>query len=295
MAAVFAACARAPLTAMLIVFEMSNDYSLILPLMVAAVTASYLAQALFPESIYTIKLTRRGIHFSQGRDMDIMQGVQIGEVMNEDPVTINRQNSLAELYQQFQETNLLGFPVLDEHGKLWGIVTLQDMEKSLSQSAVNLRGLHVEDVAVKDPTTVYPDEAIWSAIQKMAPRDLARLPVVSRDGSGTLLGLISRSDILRAYDVGIVRKQRGQLLEQQTRLRREKFNGCLEFRLRAGDYAGGRVLQELTLPPSVNVISVERNGVIVIPRGSTDFKVGDIITLFGSKDDLAVTKKSFIL
>jgi CIC family chloride channel protein len=295
MAAVFAACARAPLTAMLIVFEMSNDYSLILPLMVAAVTASYLAQALFPESIYTIKLTRRGIHFSQGRDMDIMQGVQIGEVMNEDPVTINRQNSLAELYQQFQETNLLGFPVLDEHGKLWGIVTLQDMEKSLSQSAVNLRGLHVEDVAVKDPTTVYPDEAIWSAIQKMAPRDLARLPVVSRDGSGTLLGLISRSDILRAYDVGIVRKQRGQLLEQQTRLRREKFNGFLEFRLRAGDYAVGRVLQELTLPPSVNVISVERNGVIVIPRGSTDFKVGDIITLFGSKDDLAVTKKSFIL
>ena len=294
MAAVFAACARAPLTAMLIVFEMSNDYSLILPLMVAAVTASYLAQALFPESIYTIKLTRRGIHFSQGRDMDIMQGVQIGEVMNEAPITINKQQTLAELYQQFQETNLLGFPVLDEQGKLWGIVTLQDMEKSLSQSAVNLRGLHVEDVAVRDPITVYSDEAIWSAIQKMAPRDLARLPVVSRDGSGTLLGLISRSDILRAYDVGIVRKQRGQLLEQQTSLRREKFNGFIEFRLRAGDHAVGRVLKELTLPPSVNVISVERDGIIIIPRGSTDFKDGDIITLFGSKDDLAGTKENFI-
>jgi CIC family chloride channel protein len=218
MAAVFAACARAPLTAMLIVFEMSNDYSLILPLMVAAVTASYLAQALYPESIYTIKLTRRGIHFSQGRDMDIMQGVQVGEVMNDRPVTINRDRTLAELYQQFQETNLLGFPVLDDQGRLWGIVTLQDMEKALSQSAVNLRGLHVEDVAVVNPVTVYPDEPIWSAIQKMAPRDLARLPVVDRDGSGRLLGLISRSDILRAYDVGIVRKQRGQLLDQQTSL-----------------------------------------------------------------------------
>jgi len=294
MAAVFAACARAPLTAMLIVFEMSNDYSLILPLMVAAVTASYLAQALYPESIYTIKLTRRGIHFSQGRDMDIMQGVQIGEVMNETPITITKKQTLAELYQQFQETNFLGFPVLDEHGKLWGIVTLQDMEKSLAQSAVNLRGLHVEDVAVKEPITVYPDEPIWSAIQKMSPRDLARLPVVSRDNSGTLLGLISRSDILRAYDVGIVRKQRGQLLEQHTSLRREEHNGFIEFRLRMGDYAVGKVLEDITFPSSVNVVSVERDGVIVIPRGSTDFRVADIITLFGSKDDLAGTRQNFI-
>jgi CIC family chloride channel protein len=293
MAAVFAACARAPLTAMLIVFEMSNDYSLILPLMVAAVTASYLAQALFPESIYTIKLARRGIRFSQGRDMDIMQGVEISEVMNEDPITIAKDRTLAELYQQFQETNFLGFPVLDERSMLWGIVTLQDMEKSLSQAAVNLRGLHVEDVAVKDPVTVFPDEPIWSAIQKMAPRDLARLPVVSRHDGKTLLGLISRSDILRAYDVGIVRKQRGLLLEQQTSLRRQQHNAFIEFPLRSGDYAAGRMLQEISFSLTVNVISVERDGFVIIPRGNTVFQAGDIVTLFGSKKDLKETKENF--
>jgi CIC family chloride channel protein len=294
MAAVFAACARAPLTAMLIVFEMSNDYSLILPLMVAAVTASYLAQALFPESIYTIKLTRRGIHFAQGRDMDIMQGVQVGEVMNDEPMTIEKNKTLAELYQKFQETHFLGFPVLDEQGKLWGIVTLQDMEKALSQSAVNLRGLKVEDVAVANPVTVYADEPIWSAIQKMAPRDLARLPVVGRDEEGRLLGLISRSDILRAYDVGIVRKQRGQLLEQQTSLRREKHNGFMEFRLKPGDSALGKELQSLEFPIDVNVVSIERDGEIVIPKGKTVFQAGDIITLFGSRRELAATKRNFM-
>jgi CIC family chloride channel protein len=295
MAAVFAACARAPLTAMLIVFEMSNDYSLILPLMVAAVTASYFAQALYPESIYTEKLTRRGIRFSEGRDMDVMQSVHVSEVMNEDPITVNKNQPLAELYQQFQETNFLGFPVLDEQRKLWGIVTLQDMENALSQSAVNLRGLHVVDVAVMDPITVYPDEPIWAAIQKMSPRDLARLPVVSRDDRGILLGLISRSDILRAYDVAIVRKQRGQLLEQHTSLRREEYNGFIEFRLRPDYYAVGRELRELKFPTSVNVVSVEREGAILIPRASTDFQVGDIVTLFGSKDALAGTKQNFIL
>jgi len=113
MAAVFAATARAPLTAMLIVFEMSNDYSMILPLMVAAVTASYLAQTLYPDSIYTMKLTRRGIRFCEGRDLDIMQSVHVGEVMKTDPVTIGTEESLADLYRKFQETNLLGFPVVD--------------------------------------------------------------------------------------------------------------------------------------------------------------------------------------
>ena len=237
MAAVFSACARAPLTAMLIVFEMSNDYALILPLMLTAVTASYLAHYLHPESIYTIKLVKRGIRFEQGRDLDIMQSVHVHEVMNRKPLSIHKNQSLAVLYQQFQETNLLGFPVLDEHDKLWGIVSLQDLENTLAEPTLQLRNAKVEDLATVDPLTVYADEPIWAAIQKMAPRDLARLPVISRSTQGKLIGLISRSDILRAYDVAIVRKQRGQLLEEHIALRREQNNESNEFHLRNGQNA----------------------------------------------------------
>lgn len=293
MAAVFAATARAPLTAMLIVFEMSNDYSMILPLMVAAVTASYLAQALYPESIYTLKLTRRGIRFSQGRDLDIMQSVHVNEVMNTDPITVNDEDSLADLYRQFQETNLLGFPVLNSSGRLSGIVTLQDLEKTLSQEAVNLRTLQVKDVAVTNPVTVFADEPIWTAIQKMAPRDLARLPVISRDSKGVLLGLISRSDILRAYDVGIVRKQRGQLLDGQASLRKEKYNDFDEFVLKASSRGVHCSLKNMALPRSVNVISLERQGQLLIPNGDTVFEEGDIITLFGHREVLAEAREAF--
>lgn len=284
MAAVFAGAARAPLTALLIVFEMSNDYSMILPLMVAAVTASYVAQWLYPDSIYTEKLTRRGIRFAQGRDLDIMQGVMVSEVMNSRPEVVHGDMPLADLYRKFQETNLLGFPVLDRNDRLWGIVTLQDMERALSENVIKLRGLTAEDVAVFEPVTVFPDEPIWTAIQKMAPRDLARLPVVSRDGSGRLLGLISRSDILRAYDVGIVRKQRGQLLGGDIALREEADNVFVELSLVDGDSPIGSALQSLALPERVNVVSIERNGEIVIPRGSTIFEVGDIVTVFGHKE-----------
>lgn len=284
MAAVFAAAARAPFTAILIVFEMSSDYSMILPLMVAAVSASHFAQWLYPESIYTEKLTRRGIRFVYGRDMDVMQGVTVNEVMNQTPTVVHKNLPLADLYRRFQETNLLGFPVLDDNNKLWGIVTLQDMERVLSSNIIKLKGLTVEDVAVVEPVTVYPDEPIWKAIQKMAPRDLARLPVVSRDNTGRLLGLISRSEILRAYDVAIVRKQRGQMLGGEVSLREEEQNMFVEFSLQPKDNAVDTPLHLLGLPENVNVVSVERAGRIIIPRGGTVFLAGDIVTVFGHKD-----------
>ena len=295
MAAVFAATARAPLTAILIVFEMSNDYAMILPLMVAAVTASHFSQWLYPDSIYTQKLTRRGIRFEQGRDMDIMQGVMVSEVMNTKPKVVYRDTPLAELYRTFQETNLLGFPVLDKNDKLWGIVTLQDMERILSENVIHLRGLKTEDVGVIEPVTIFPDEPIWTAIQKMSPRDLARLPVVSRDGSSRLLGLISRSDILRAYDVAIVRKQRGQQLSRDVSmtLRKEDENIFKEICLQPEDNAVGKTLQTLNLPDAVNVVSVEREGKVIIPRGRTGFSAGDTVTVFGKKDVMDEVKSIF--
>jgi CIC family chloride channel protein len=286
MAAVFAAAARAPLTAILIVFEMSNDYSMILPLMVATITAGYLAQALYPESIYTIKLTRRGIRFVQGRDLDIMQSVLVREVMNSRPVTVNSDESITKLYSMFEKTRHLGFPVVDDKGMLVGIVTLQDLENALAKKGDDAADLRVADVAVSSPITVFDDDPIWTAIQKMAPRDLARLPVVSRDDPDRLIGLISRSDILRAYDVAMVRKQRGQLLTDHAVLRREEKNDFMEVRLRKGSHAIGRPLQDLDLPREVNAVSVKRDGELLIPKGDTTFASGDVVTLFGRCDAL---------
>jgi len=286
MAALFSATARAPLTAMLIVFEMSNDYFMILPLMVAGVTASYFSQWLHPESIYTMKLAKRGVRFSEGRDMDIMQGVKVSEVMKSKPVTIHKDSSFSELMALFQENNLLGFPVLGDNNRLWGIVTLQDIHRAQSEDNFSPKGLTVADFAVEDAITVFPDEPIWIAIQKMSPRDLARLPVVSRDGSNSLCGLISRSDILRAYDVGIVRKQRGQIVEHQVELRKSKENGYVEFVLKEEDTCNEALVKDLELPDTINMVSIKRGDQIIIPRGSTALLTGDVITVYGRLKDI---------
>ncbi len=286
MAAMFSATARAPLTGMLTVFELSNDYLMILPMMVAGITACYFAQWLHPDSIFTLKLSQKGIRFADGRDMDIMQGVTVQEVMRTRLVSVNRNQSVSELMALFQETNLLGFPVITEGNKLWGIITLQDIHRAQSAPDFNPRHLKVADLAVEEAITVYPDEPIWVAIQKMSPRDLARLPVISRDGSLRLVGVISRSDILRAYDVGIVRKQRGRLAEKQTTLRESAEAGFGEIVLNEDDTCIDIAIKDLPIPEQVNLVSIKREGRVIIPRGSHRLQAGDVLTFFGQPSEI---------
>jgi CIC family chloride channel protein len=265
---------------------MSNDYRLILPLMAAGMVASTFAQWLQAEPIYTLKLSKRGIRFKQGRDMDIMQTVQVQEVMNKNPVSVQDQQSVADLFAAFQETHLGGFPVLTSDNKLYGMVTMQDMERTiqamertLERKEVNLRDLRVWDVATPDPVTVFPDEPIWSAIRKMAPRDLARLPVVARNNPRQSVGLISRSDIVRAYDVGLMRKQKDQLARDRSALRKVTGLDFLELKVEPGCEAAGKKLADMRLPRNTNVVSILRDGVALVPDGSTAILPGDAITV----------------
>jgi len=301
MAAVFSAAARAPLTSMLIVFEMSNDYRLILPLMAAGMVASTFAQWLHSDSIYSLKLSKRGIHFDQGRDMDIMQTVQVEEVMNKSPITMQSEQSVAELFAAFQETHLGGFPVLDSNKKLYGIVTMQDMERTiqdiertLHREEVNLRDLKIWDVATSDPVTVFPDEAIWSAIRKMAPRDLARLPVVARSDPKQFVGLISRSDIVRAYNVGLMRKQKDQLAHERSALRKVTGLDFIEIKVESNCAGTGKRLADMPLPQNTNVVSILRYGTVLVPDGNTKILPGDVITVLCLSSEIETIRKLFI-
>jgi CIC family chloride channel protein len=293
MAAVFAAAARAPLTSILIVFEMSNDYHLILPLMAAGMVASSLAQWLYPDSIYTEKLTKKGIRLEHGRDLDVLQGVQVEEVMNHSPVTVHRGQSAAELFAAFQETHLHGFPVMSSDEDLYGIVTLQDMERAIQKEGVNLRELKVEQVATVDPVTVFPDEAVWNAIRKMSPRDLSRLPVVSRHNHAKLVGLISHSDIMKAYNIGLMHKQQVQYDLDQLTLRRVTGVKFLEISVGTGCDTTGKTLADIHLPAGTNVVSIQRAGMVVVPSGGTQIMPGDLLTILCMEDNMDQVRAIF--
>jgi len=275
MAAVFAGAARAPITSILILFEMTDDYRIILPLMLATVISTILAEHLSRESIYTLKLLRRGVRLEQGRDIDVMQGVMIGEAMTTQVDTVSADLPLEDLRMVFDESHHHGLPVLDEQGELFGIVTLQDLGRAAERGG--LEGRMVRDIATRSLLTVYPDEPMWVALKRLGTRDVGRLPVVDRQNPKRLLGLIRRSDIVRAYRVGINRRL--DLQERADRLRLAKLTGTefVELRVEAGSPQVGRQVREVDLPPECLLTTARRGDKVILLHGNTRLQAGDRI------------------
>ena len=275
MAAIFAGAARAPITSIIILFEMTDDYRLILPLMLATVISTILAEHLSKESIYTLKLSRRGIRLERGRDIDVMQGVMVGEAMTTEIDTISADMDLQELDLLFAESHHHGFPVVDEGGVLLGVVTLQDLGRAKEQGPLDDR--KVRDIATRSVLTAFPDEPMWVALKRLGTRDVGRLPVVDRQHPGRLLGLIRRSDIVRAYRVGISRRM--DLQERADRLRLGKLTGTefVEIVVKAGSPVVGRQIQEITLPEDCLLTTARRGEKVILLHGDTRVQEGDHI------------------
>ena len=251
MAAVFVGAARAPLTAILIAFEMSNDYKVILPLMATTIVALIIAHRIHPESIYTLKLARRGLRLRFGRDVDVLDGVLVSEVMTKNPPTIREDVTLDELKHYFLTTHHHGVMVVNDKNELVGVITLQDQERCLTNRGEECLSMKVGDAMTRSMLVTYPDETIGDALHRMAVRDVGRMPVVDRKNPKKLVGAVRRNDIARAYQRGILR--RDVLTERANLLRASRSGGTefIELRVEPGSVVAGKKVKELDLPEGV--------------------------------------------
>jgi len=272
------------MTAILILFEMTGDYQIILPLMLAVVVSTILSRAVSEESIYTLKLTRRGVHLRSGKDIDVMQTVSVGEAMTTGYDAVPLEMSLEDLEFEFETTHHHGFPVLDREGKLAGVVTIQDLERAVSEGS--LEGRRVEDIATRDHLLVVEeDQPMWAALQKLGRRDIGRLPVVARDDPWKLVGVIRRKDIIQAYNLAIVKRSRHQYHDEVAQL--DKLFNEVFFHLEVSNdgRAVGIQIKDLHLPEEVLIVSVHRGRKIFVAHGETELRAGDELTVF-ARDDL---------
>ncbi|MFZ5916257.1 MAG: chloride channel protein [Chloroflexota bacterium] len=292
MAALFAAAAHAPITAVLIVFEMSGDYRLILPLMFATVISTLLSEHWHPESIYTLKLSRRGVRLERGHDIDVMQGVLVGEAMSPDPDTVAVDLSLEELDHLFVATHHHGFPVLDTHGDLFGVVTIQDLERARERGGIE--GRCVGDIATTPVLTAFPDEPVWVALKRLGTRDVGRLPVVSRNDPKKLVGLVRRYDIIRAYQRAILRRMDVQQRRERLRLGRLVGAEFVELEVTPECSLVGKYLRDLDLPRECVIVSVRRGRQLILPHGDTFFEVDDRVTALVGQDCKALVCGLFL-
>ncbi|BAS25898.1 chloride channel protein [Limnochorda pilosa] len=205
MSAFFAGATQAPITAILILFEMTRDYRIIVPLMLAAVVSTMTANALSRATIYTTKLIRRGVTLKGGRDVAVLEQLTVNQVMSRPAHTVRAEQTVRELVARMQQLRHNGFPVVDRGGRLVGVVTLQDVRDTPLDGRLDRQ---VREIMTPDPVVAYPDDDLHAILDVLERRDVGRLPVVSRADGGRVLGVITRSDVLRAYNRALVGHRR---------------------------------------------------------------------------------------
>ena len=282
MAGMMAGVIRAPITAVMLIFEVTGDYAFILPIMLTSVVCLFIIEQIGPVGIYQLALERQGVHISYGRDIDLMQGVTVSEAMQRAP-SIRHDADLSALRHAFNQQHTRALCVLDDAGLLTGIVTLGDLQRGYEQAVgddtIHLEELLVRDIATSDVITITPQSALWSAIRLMGAHNIGRLPVVDEPNGAKLVGFVRRHDIMDAYNDAIARKVRDQHFAEQVRLNRLTGANVLEYHISRRTPIAGEMLKDVRWPPETVVASIVRQGKLIVPHGNTKIEIGDVVTV----------------
>lgn len=275
MASMFAAVARAPLTAIIIAFEITGDYGLVLPLMLAATLATFLGDVIHPNSVYAQALARRGITLTRRSEVDVLDTVPAGDVISAPSHVAVSTMSTAEVQGLLDRSRQHGTPVVD-HGRLVGIITVTDIIRTGGPSDQVL----VADAMTPKPLTATPSTPVSEVLARMATLGIGRVPIVSEDDPGLLVGVFRREDAVSAYHLALGREVSHDLGRARLQARTGPDAAFHDVEIPAGSVADGRLLKEVPLPGGVTVVSVRKGLQVVVPDGNTLLGAGDVVTVF---------------
>jgi CIC family chloride channel protein len=197
MGATFAGIIRTPLTSILIIFEMTNDYALILPLMLANMTSFALARLLEPLNVYEAILAANEIHLPSAHDYVALEEMTASEAMVRHPVTVLPAMPISEVAALMHRYPYRGFPVTTEDHQLIGMVTITDLHRAEGKVADDAP---VFAIATREHlVSAYPDHTLNWVMQQMGERDISIVPVVNRGTPPRLVGVLTMSDIVSTF------------------------------------------------------------------------------------------------
>jgi CIC family chloride channel protein len=198
MGAIVAGATDAPITGILLVFEMTNDYSLVLPLMITVVICHVIARRLQPDSLYSGWLRRRGEAIEHGTDRDVLAKLYVADAFRPEADVIPEAAGVDAMLAILARSDQLYFPVVAEDGRFVGMISATDLGNVAAQSP-ELRALVVAGDIAHPSEQLLPNDSLLVAIRKMGVRGTGGLPVIERQ-TGRLLGMLSRSHVLTLYE-----------------------------------------------------------------------------------------------
>lgn len=274
MSAVFSSATRAPISSIILMFELSDGYQLILPLLIASVLSSLIADIFHPESVYQIALSRKGLSLQRSREADLLQSVRVKEVMSKDVPTLFADDTLQTLSERLAISHYNGFVVVEKHSPdtYVGIVTLSDVERLREQNISPQTKL--EHLCQTQVHTALPDETVSSALERMARLGIGRMPVVEQTNN-KLVGFVQQSDLAKAYFQAIEKTRGLEQNQEETRLRDLTGQEIIEVKVKRTSSLAGKTLREARLPKESIIVAIRRDGITIFPHGDTRLEPGD--------------------
>ena len=207
MGGLVAATTHAPITAIIIVFELTNDYHIILPLMITCIISTIISTKLSRESIYTLKLVRRNILLKDGAEINVMKSLRVRDIYVSGVETINEDSTFDEVVNSVITGYGPYYPVLSSRDKIIGIISLDDIKEHLYDKEMLQHLLIARDMVNENLETVSFEDNCQTAIDKMSRSNLQGLPVVDAGKKNRLVGMIWRKDIVDAYNKEIEKRE----------------------------------------------------------------------------------------
>ncbi|MCG8339531.1 MAG: chloride channel protein [Proteobacteria bacterium] len=206
MGGLVSAVTHAPITAIIMIFELTNNYTIILPLMLTCIVSTAIASTLSRESIYTLALVRRNVHIKTGSEINVMESLFVKDIYSKSVDTLDETQTFDQLIERLLTAKDPYFPVMNSSGQLSGVISLNNIKELLYDKDLLQDLLIVGDVAIKDVITATPQDNCQTVLQKLNKSALQGIPVVEAKDPSKLLGMIWRRDIYVAYHKEVKRR-----------------------------------------------------------------------------------------
>lgn len=209
MGAYFAVVIRAPFTSILIIFEMTQDYKVILPLMFANISAYLISSRFMKGSIYELISEQDGIHLPTKEDSDILENMTVEEAMVVDVKTLSASLTVREAIHIIKDSEITGFPVM-KNGLVLGVLSTNQ----IGEAYAKFKGeCLLSDICTKKIIHIYPDQSLMVAFHLLSTRKVSRLLVVSRINDKRLVGIITAEDIVNRFGYHIQEESKNHSLK----------------------------------------------------------------------------------
>ncbi len=278
MGAIFAAAAQAPFVAITILLEVTGDYQLT-PVVIAACVTAYIVHGILTrDSMYTVKLARRGIRILRGNEVRPTQRIAVKAAMTEPRLRLTTLDTARGAYEALMAARDHAAVVVQPDGTLLGVITMNDLRERFVQNSAHVL---LQEIVPSGGARLIATQSLEDAMRMFAFHDASLLPVTEQDGK-TLVGVLTQGDVLRAYNSFTLSSTEANAKVQQLQELYGEGGQFTTVRLDAESALADRTLSQVRLPAQAVVVSVMREGETLVAHGGTTLRVGDEILVFVS-------------